>query len=81
MGNPNLLRNSKARWMMVLGNFSLVAALLLWNFGRSYAAAHAWPAREWIDAVCGLFFGISIGANLSAVRCARRRRTELPAQS
>jgi hypothetical protein len=63
---------SKKPLMMVVGNFSLVAALLLWNFGRPYAGAHAWPAGPWLDSACGLFFGISIGANLAAVRCARR---------
>ncbi len=69
---PNHFRNPRTRWMMILGNFSLVAALLLWNFARPYAGAHAWPMQAWIDGIAGLFFGISIGANLSAIRCARR---------
>jgi hypothetical protein len=56
--------------MMILGNFSLVAALLLWNFARPSGVA----PRVWIDGVSGLLFGISIGANLGAVLRARRCR-------
>jgi hypothetical protein len=65
--------------MMVLGNFSLVAALLTWNFARHWAGAgQAGLAHQWaggaggVDAICGLFFGVSIGANLAALRLKRR---------
>ena len=55
---------------MVGGNFSLVLALLLWSFARpAHDAGHAW-----IDGLCGLLFGISIGANLTAIRLRRRCR-------
>jgi len=75
----NRLRNPKTRLMMVLGNFSLVAALLLWNFARpSGAMAHALAAHIWIDALCGLLFGVSIGSNLMAVRARRCRSVEDP---
>jgi hypothetical protein len=56
---------------MVLGNLCLVIGLLLWNFHASI------PVRRiWLDGVSGLLLGISIGVNLSAVRCARRCREE-----
>lgn len=57
--------------MIVIGNFSLAAAVLSLNFTRHYAAAHP-PAAAWLDGLSGLLFGISIGANLFAVRRARR---------
>ena len=63
-------RDPKARRMMILGNFSLVAALLLWNFNRHNDS----PAQLWLHAFCGLLFGISIGANLSGLLIARRCR-------
>ena len=69
----NANRDPRARWMMVLGNFSLVAALLLWNFARPWVgAAHAGLASEWVDGISGLLFGVSIGANLTALRLKRR---------
>jgi uncharacterized membrane protein HdeD (DUF308 family) len=77
---PNRLRNPKTRWMMVLGNFSLVAALLLWNFVRPIAGARPGLTIAWLDGASGLFFGVSIGANLSAIRCARRSRPDMPPQ-
>jgi hypothetical protein len=54
--------------MMVIGNFSLVAAIVFWQFVRP---AHG-PWREWVDGLSGLLFGISIGVNLFALRRARR---------
>lgn len=69
----NGMRDPKARWMMVLGNFSLVVALLTWSFVRPWAvAAHVSFAHQWIDGITGLFFGVSIGANLAALRLRRR---------
>ncbi|MDR3751919.1 MAG: hypothetical protein P4K94_10580 [Terracidiphilus sp.] len=59
----------KTRRSMVLGNLCLVIGLLLWDFHASIPIQ-----RTWLDAVCGLLLGISIGVNLSAVRCARRCR-------
>jgi hypothetical protein len=68
----NAMHDPKARWMMVLGNFSLVVALLTWGFVRPWAvAAHASFAHQWIDGISGLFFGVSIGANLAALRLKR----------
>ena len=69
----NGTRNPRARWMMVLGNFSLVVALLTWSFVRPWAvASHASFAHQWIDGISGLLFGVSIGANLAALRLRRR---------
>jgi hypothetical protein len=69
----NGTRNPRARWMMVLGNFSLVVALLTWSFSRHWpGAAHAGLASGWVDGISGLFFGVSIGANLAALRLRRR---------
>jgi hypothetical protein len=69
----NGMRDPRARWMMVLGNFSLVVALLTWSFSRHWpGAAHAGLASGWVDGISGLFFGVSIGANLAALRLRRR---------
>jgi len=68
---PYRLRDPKTRRMMVIGNFSLVIALLVWAFARHLAAGAHPAAHAWIDAICGLFFGISIGSNLMAVRRSR----------
>jgi hypothetical protein len=64
----NVARDLRARWTMALGNFSLVAAILIWNFSRQSAGA----ANGWIDGISGLFFGVSIGSNLMALRLSRR---------
>jgi hypothetical protein len=61
---PYSLRDPKARRLMVIGNLSLVAALLFWQFARPSGAT----AREWSDGLCGLLAGLSIGINLWAVR-------------
>ncbi len=75
----NRLRDPKTRFMMILGNFSLVGALLLWNFARpSGAVAHSAATHAWLDALCGLLFGVSIGSNLMAVRARRCRSVEGP---
>jgi hypothetical protein len=67
----------KWRRMMAVGNFSLVAGLLLWNF-RSYIPA----GPDWLHPVCGLLFGLSIGINLFGLRLARRcRASQTEAQS
>ncbi len=72
---PNRLRDPKTRAMMVLGNLSLVVALLLWSFVRpNVPASHALTAHAWLDPLAGLFFGISIGSNLMAIRHGRRFR-------
>jgi hypothetical protein len=70
---PYRLRDPKTRRMRVIGNFSLVVALLVWALPRRFAAGHP-NAHAWIDAICGLFFGISIGSNLMAAWRSRRCR-------
>lgn len=61
----------KSRRLVAAGNLSLAIALVLWNFARPAGVA----SHAWLDAICGLFFGISIGANLTAIRRAGRCRT------
>lgn len=64
-------RDPRTRFLMVFGNVSLCAALILWVFFRpALAASHAW-----LDGLYGLLFGISIGANLIAVYRARHCRS------
>ena len=70
---PVHLRDRRTRFMMVFGNLSLVAGLLLWNFARPHVPTHAW-----LDAFIGLFLGISISANLMAVYRSRRCRPAEP---
>jgi hypothetical protein len=53
---------------MIAANLSLVAGVLLLNFGRHFTS----PTPGWLDALTGLFFGLSIAANLFAARRARR---------
>jgi len=65
---PIYRRDRRARFIYVIANVSLVAGLLLLNFGRSVTSA----AHPWIDGFGGLFMGLSIGANLFVVLCARR---------
>ena len=67
---PLQKRDPRARWMMIIGNFSLVAALIFWNFTRRSDN----PAQLWLHAISGLLFGISIGANLSGLLIVRRCR-------
>ncbi len=56
--------------MIAIGNIFLAIAFCVWNFTRSAAGAR----HAWLDALCGLLFGISIGINLFALRIARRCR-------
>jgi hypothetical protein len=66
--------DSKRRRWMVLGNISLVFALIVWAFfARSGHGNHLW-LTNWINAFCGLLFGFSIGINLLVLRKARRCR-------
>jgi hypothetical protein len=65
---PYNQRDPKARRLIVIGNLSLMAALLFWQFARPSGAT----AREWSDGLCGLLFGISIGINLLVLRSGRR---------
>lgn len=69
---PYRKRDPRTRRQMAIANLSLAIGLILWVFVRpSLAAPHLW-----IDAICGMFMGISIGGNLMLVLRARRCRTE-----
>jgi hypothetical protein len=59
--------NPKARALLVVGNLSLVLAVLLFNFKQPLSAGHTW-----YDGVCGFFFGLSLTLNLGAVVLAKR---------
>ena len=70
---PNRQLDPKTRRMAAFGNLCLVIGLSLWFF---VSPVGVW--RHWLHALCGLLFGISIGANLFALRCSQRSN---PAQS
>jgi hypothetical protein len=53
---------------MIAANLSLVAGVLLLNFGRHSTS----PTPGWIDALTGFFMCFSIAANLFVSRRARR---------
>lgn len=64
---PIRRRDPRTRAMMAIGNFSLAAGVLAWNFTRHTGnAPHAW-----LDGITGLFFGLSIGINLWVIRRGR----------
>jgi hypothetical protein len=67
---PLQKRDPRARRMMIFGNLSLAAAIMIWNF-TSHGGN---PLHVWLHALCGLLFGISIGANLSGLLLIRRCR-------
>ena len=71
---PYHLRDPKTRFLMVIGNLSLVAAILMLKFFRPSTGA----AQEWTDGLSGLLFGISIGINLMAIRSGRRLQSDQP---
>jgi hypothetical protein len=71
---PCHLRDPKTRFLMVIGNLSLVAAILMLKFFRPSTGA----AQEWTDGLSGLLFGISIGINLMAIRSGRRLQSDQP---
>ena len=70
MCEPFYQRDHKARRLMVIGNLSLVAAILCGHFIRPTGVT----ARDWSDCLSGLLFGISISINLMVLRRGRRRR-------
>jgi len=72
---PYRQRDPHTRFLMIFGTLALVAALLLWAFVRSSSTlAHSLAPHSWIDALSGLLFGLSIGANLTAIMRTRRCR-------
>ncbi len=55
----------KTRGRRAIGNFSMAVGLLLWVF-RAYIPF----SQGWLQAVCGLLFGVSIGINRFGFRAA-----------
>jgi hypothetical protein len=64
----NRQHDPRRRWLMVLGNLSLVAAMVVGPHAHPVEAA----ARAWTDGLIGLLYGVSIGANLTAIVLCRR---------
>jgi hypothetical protein len=58
--------------MFVLGNLSLAAALILWNFARRGSS----PSHLALHFICGLLLGISLAVNLSVALRVRRGRAD-----
>ncbi len=65
---PCRQRDPRTRRQMFLANISLVVALVMWTFIRPSTG----PGHAWLDGLCGLLFGISIGINLLVLRRGRR---------
>lgn len=59
--------SSRAKKLMTIGMLSLIAAMLMVRFA---------PETDLYDFVKGMFFGLSIGANLMSLVFARRDRVE-----
>jgi hypothetical protein len=66
---PNRDLDPKTRRMRVIANVCLLIGLLLWNFRSNVPVA-----KTWLDGLCGLLMGFSIGANLLWLRRTRRCR-------
>jgi hypothetical protein len=67
---PFKQRDPITRRRMVIGNLSLAAALILWNFARHGDS----PANRAYHFLYGLLLGISLAVNLSVALRARRCR-------
>jgi len=63
----------KTRRRMIIGNLSLILGILLWNSVRwNWIHPSSQIERNYLDGVCGLLLGISIGINLFVLRhCSR----------
>jgi len=61
---PYRHRDPRSRVLMIAANLSLVAGVLLLDLARHQPG----PTRGWLDALTGLFMGLSIAANLLAAR-------------
>jgi len=69
---PYWKRDRKSRWLFAIANLSLAVGLML----RVLVQPASGLARNWMDGLCGLLLGISIGMNVMLVIKARRCRTE-----
>jgi len=65
---PMRHRDPRSRAIMTAANLALVAGVVLLDLARH----HASPTPGWLDALIGLFMGLSIAANFLVVRRARR---------
>ena len=66
--------NRKSMRMVAWGCFTLAASLML----KTLAHPAGQVAKDWLDGVCGLLIGISLGLNLFGVIAARRRAQSHP---
>jgi hypothetical protein len=65
---PNRNLNPRDRVIFQIGNFSLVAGLLLWMFVHPASQIE----KNWLHAICGFLLGLSITISLLRLRFARR---------
>jgi hypothetical protein len=70
---PLRQRDPKVRYLMVIANLCLAAGIMTLNFTHVSGKPH----HEWLDAVCGLLMGVSVGINLLCLRMSRRRRPSI----
>ncbi len=68
MCTPIHRRDPRTRAIIMAAYLSLVAGVLLLDLARHRPS----PTPGWLDALTGLFMGLSISANLFASRRARR---------
>lgn len=64
-------RDPKVRRLLRIANAALVLGLLPWIF-REYIAVN----RNWLEAYCGFFLGLSVTINLLCLRAGRRCRAQ-----
>jgi hypothetical protein len=70
---PNRNLNPRDRVIFQIGNFSLVAGLLLWMFVHPTSQIE----KNWLEAVSGFLFGFYITVNLFVLRFGCRGRGPL----
>jgi uncharacterized membrane protein YedE/YeeE len=73
MCHPNRILDRKGRIIYGIGNFSLIAGLLLWRLVHPTAQIE----KNWLDGVCGFLLGFYITVNLCVLRLGRRGRGPL----
>ena len=70
---PLRQRGPKVRYLMAIANLCLAAGIMAPNFTHMSGKSH----HAWLDALCGLLMGVSIGLNLLFLRMSRRNRPSI----
>ena len=60
--------DERARMTMAMGSFALAAGLML----KTLVHPEGQIAKDWLDGICGLLIGVSLGLNLFGLMRARR---------